>query len=414
MRILFVVEHFPCLSETFVLNQVTGLIDLGHDVTVYAVGKPVAPVVHQDFCKYNLNERTWLGPDIPQSKLKRIIVMLRNLPLLLFRCGLKDLRLLNLIRYGKTALNLSLFYSALSLLNRDTKFDAIHCHFGDKGLLALALKEAGVISGPVSVVFHAHELAGLSDQEGMKLYGPLFRSKELLLPISRRWQERLIRWGANPELTCVHHMGVDIKQFKFESHAPKPDGVNRILSVGRFTEQKGYEYAIKAIACLKEKVTCQLEYVIIGSGELEVELHELVRDFDIEEIVTFLGPQTQGEVLEQIRHADLFFLPSVTASNGFQEGIPVALMEAMASGVPVVSTRHSGIPELIEHAVSGYLVEERQVEPLADAMAELIINRDIYQRCAEQGRAKIEREFNIETLNRQLSNILSGKFNHTD
>ena len=105
-------------------------------------------------------------------------------------------------------MNLKLCYSAFALLKQDTNFDAIHCHFGEKGSVALALKEAGVITGPISVVFHAHELAGLSDREGIRQFGRLFRANTLLLPISRRWQDRLIRWGSDPSRTLVHHINL--------------------------------------------------------------------------------------------------------------------------------------------------------------------------------------------------------------
>lgn len=406
MRILVVVEHFPALSETFVLSQVTGLLDLGHDVTVYAVGKPSGTVIHPDIERYMLLARTWTGSGVPISKLRRVLGALRHFPQLFKKCGLRAFSSLNPLRHGKQAINLGFFYTCLPLLKRQTDFDAIHCHFGDKGLLALAWREMGLITGPISTVFHAHELAGLTDREGRKLYGPLFRANTLLLPISQRWQKRLIHWGANPNRTVVHHMGVDLAKFEFTPHIARAGAAVQILSVGRLTEQKGYEYAIRAVALLRSMTELDLRYTIIGAGELEMPLRQLVANLGIANIVSFAGPQPQDVVLIHLRKAHIFLLPSVTAANGFQEGIPVALMEAMASGVPVVTTNHSGIPELVEHECTGFLAEEHDVQALAKYMLRIVSNPDVAESLLAAARSKIECEFENKHLNSALQAIL--------
>ena len=413
MKILFVVEHFPSFSETFVLNEVTGLLDLGHDVWIYAVGNPSAPVEYPDVEKYELKKRIIPNAQVPVSRLQRFVGVLKWLPSLLSKCGPAALHVFNPSRHGKKALNLGLFYSCIPLLRCDTDFDAIHCHFGDKGALALVWEQMGLISGPISTVFHAHELCRLSDEEGRRLYGPLIRSKTLLLPISQRWQERLISWGALPERTIVHHMGADLQKFECTSHVPPVDGPIRILTVARLVEQKGYEYAIRAIACLRTLTSRDLKYTIIGAGDgggnLADSLRQLVDELKIADIVTFAGPQPQDKVRESIREANIFLLPSVTTTDGFQEGIPVALMEAMASGLPVVTTRHSGIPELVEDRVSGFLAEERAVAPLAEAMVGVIEDHALAGRIATAARAKVEAEFNLLSLNRRLGQILESE-----
>ncbi len=402
MKILVVAEHFPSLSETFVLNQVTGLLDLGHDVTIYPVGKPSGPVTHPDVKKYGLMDRTWAGAGVPVSKRRRLQTALRQMPAFLRGAFLARFHTFNPARHGRAALNLSLFYSCLPLLERETRFDAVHCHFGGKGLRALTWREMGLIQGPISTVFHAHELAGLSDKEGRKRYAPLFKSGTLLLPISHHWRQRLIRWGADPRRTLVHHMGVDSAEFEYFPHIRDRKAPVRILTVGRLVEQKGYEFALRAVARLRAMIREKIDYRIVGSGELEPLLKRLVTELDLEDVVRFAGAQPLDQVDRALQESHLFILPSVTAANGFQEGIPVALMEAMASGVPVVTTRHSGIPELVDHGVSGFLAEERAVEPLAESMARLISEPGLVARITEQARKKIEQEFNIRTLNLQL------------
>jgi len=408
VKILFVVEHFPCLSETFVLNQVTGLIDRGHEVEVYPLGKPIAPVVHPDFEKYRLWERTWSRPEIPANKLRRIFRALKFLPPCLVRFPWATLQSLNLFRYKTAAANLTLYYSLLPFLGRRGGFDAVHCHFGDKGVLAQLWRDWGVVKSRVSVVFHAHEIASLSDETGRSIYGALLSSNARLLPISHLWREVLLRWGARPERTVVHRMGVDCEQIRFMPRSAAAAATIQLLSVSRLTEMKGTEFAIRAVAKLGPKFP-NLRYTVAGDGLLREFLERLADELGVREMVTFIGSQPQNKVRELLGQAHIFLCPSVVDSNGCKEGVPVALMETMAAGVPAVATIHSGIPELITDGLSGLLVQERDVHGLASAIEQLIRSPDLYTAIAREGRAKVERDFNIRKLNERLEQLISSE-----
>jgi colanic acid/amylovoran biosynthesis glycosyltransferase len=406
MRILFVVEHFPCLSETFVLNQVTGLLKRGHQVEVYALGKPVAPVVHPDFVRYRLSEYTWKAVDIPSNWLLRLGRAMRYLPRCLWRFPRATLQSLNPWRHGRKALNLSIFFTLPAFLHRNLDFDIVHCHFGDKGLLGQFWLDANVLKGPLTVVFHAHELAGLDDASGSRRYRLLFARRAQLLPISLRWSLLLQRWGAASEQVRVHRMGVDCSQIQAIARGVSVDRPIRLLSVCRLTEMKGLEYALRAVAALRSEFP-RLQYAIIGSGPLRASLSELAETLGISSQVQFAGAQPQDVVQEELRKAHLFLCPSVTDEAGCTEGIPVALMEAMAAGLPVVATRHAGIPELVEHGVSGWLVEERDVAGLAEGIRHLVLHPDTFARLAESGRTRVESEFEIERWNDELVRLFS-------
>ena len=136
MKILVVVQDFPCVSETFVLNQVTGMIDLGHDVQVYPLGRRNMKTVHEDFRDYNLLERVWTPTKVPKSKLKRILGAASLVPKFITNFGLNTLGLLNIMRHGRLASSLVLFYSAIPFLNKQWKPDIILCHFGNNGVVA--------------------------------------------------------------------------------------------------------------------------------------------------------------------------------------------------------------------------------------------------------------------------------------
>jgi colanic acid/amylovoran biosynthesis glycosyltransferase len=405
MKILFIVEHFPCISETFVLNQVTGLLDLGHDVTIYAIGKQSGIAAHPAINDYNLMDRTWAGINPPTSKRHRLIKAMRFFPSFFSRCGFNMFKAFDYSRHGKQAINFGFFYSCLSLINHNTHFDIIHCHFGDKGLLALAWRDMGLITGAISTVFHAQELVSLSDCRGRNLYRRLFRSNTLLLPVSKRWEDKLVSWGAKSEWVTVHHMGVDLKIFPYSEHNPDPNAVINILTIGRLIEKKGHEYALRAIAELSQLIDRKLQYSIIGSGPLELYLKSLATELGIADIVNFVGSMPQDIVQSYLANAHIFLLPSVTAENNDQEGIPVALMEAMASGLPVISTRHSGIPELVEHTLSGFLAEEREIVSITNTISRLILDPSLFSNIAINGRKKVEEEFDLEKLNFKLQEL---------
>ena len=174
-----------------------------------------------------------------------------------------------------------------------------------------------------------------------------------------------------------------------------------MISVARLVEKKGIEYAIRAMARLVASEV-KVQYRIIGDGPLLAPLKQLVSEMHLHEHIVFLGAKTSDEVIHELSGAHLFLAPSVTSYCGDMEGIPTVLMEAMAAGLPVISTLHSGIPELVEDGVSGKLVGERDVQALAQAMRELVANVEQWPAMGAAGREKVLREFNIKKLNERL------------
>ncbi len=164
------------------------------------------------------------------------------------------------------------------------------------------------------------------------------------------------------------------------------------------------EYALRAIAMVR-KGGYDVDFKVAGDGPLRTRLEETAAALGIKGAVSFLGWQTQQQVKELLGAADIMLVPSVTASNGSTEGHTVVSMEAMASGVPVVATRHAGIPELVKDGKTGLLVEERDVDGLAEKMRLLIEDPGLRETLARNGRKKIEEQFDIDKLNDRLVGI---------
>lgn len=410
MKILFFVHSFPCVSETFVLNQVTGLIDLGHEVRVYAWGKP-DNCVHSDYVQYDLKNRTRnLSCSIPQNKVKRI---LKALPILfqgLKHVGPKFLTLFS-PKYGENAYNLLFLYvSEIFLNDQSWKPDAVITHFGDNGLFVNAYHQIGLIDKDTKcyTFIHAHEICRQNIDETKKKYNNIFKSNDFILPISRFWESKLIQAGANPETTKIFHMGVDIDRFGYKDKRRSRDEI-KILSVGRLVGQKGYEYAIKGVAEYIKETNLKVSYTIIGRGELEDKLKKIVRQNAIEDNVTFLGAQPQEVVSNYMAKSDIFLLPSVTDDNGYMEGIPVALMEAMALGLLCISTYHSGIPELIDNNETGFLCKEKDSSEITKTLMQIEhLSTETISKIKNTARGRIVSDYNIEKLILDLANMVES------
>jgi len=400
MKIVFIVGGFPYLSQTFILNQITGLLDMGYDVEVFARFNPKEEKVHSDVEKYKLIDRINYF-DMPNNKIRRMLKAIYLVIKNFHKAPLKILKSLNVFIYGKVALSLHLFYLILPFLGK--KYDIIYCHFGTAGILGVLLKEIG-ITGKLITTFHGFDMSAYILSTNRNTYKKLFAKGDLFLPISEHWKIKLIKLGCDKEKIVVHHMGVNLEKFKYFDRKKKSGEPIKILTIGRLVEKKGYEYAIKAIKKIIVKYR-NIEYIIIGDGPLENKLKKLVSESGIKKYIKFVGAAKQDEVLDFYKQAHIFMLPSITASNGDQEGIPVVLMEAQATGLPVISTFHTGIPEVVVDGKAGFLVPEKNVNALIEKLEYLIENPELWPKMGRYGRKFIEENYDIRKLNQKLLKI---------
>jgi colanic acid/amylovoran biosynthesis glycosyltransferase len=402
MRIGLLVTGFPAISETFVLNQITGLLDRGHDVVIYASKPGTIEAVHRDVGRYELLRRTVYLPRPPSRVIGRWLEALRLLVLHLpskptgvaraFRASVQDGR------------RLETFFAGLRLL-AERPCEVILAHFGTNGARALRLRRAGALSGRIATVFHGFDISKKLARAGEDTYSDLFREGELFLSISERWRSRLVELGCPPDRTVVHRMGIDCRKFAFSPRIKDPSGPVEIASVARLVEKKGVEYGVRAVAEVSRR-NSSIVYTVVGDGPLRPNLEHLALQLGISDRVRFLGNRPHDEVVEVLRSASIFLAPSVTSADGDQEGIPVALMEAMSSGLPVVATEHSGIPELVEHGISGFLAPERDAGTLAVCLEQLIEHPELWPSMGEAGRRRVEADHDIEVLNDRLVDLL--------
>jgi colanic acid/amylovoran biosynthesis glycosyltransferase len=417
MNIAVFVDGFPYLSETFILNQVTGLLDRGHNVDIYARRIENQPLAHLEVEHYNLLNRTFqhghCSPAMPKNKFPRLIKAFGLIATNLNGRPHPLLNSLNVLKYGKKAASLKLFFDASIFIGDGQKYDIVHCHFGPNGNLAVLLKAIGAIKGKVVTTFHGYDITQYLRKHGNNVYHDLFYSGDLFLPISERWKRKLIELGCREEKIVVHHMGIDTEKFLFSPRRPDENGAVKIISTARLVEKKGIQYSVKAMARVVKKFP-HIEYGIVGDGPLRGEIEDLINELEMKGRVRMYGWMKQEEVIELLKQSHVFLAPSVTSKEGDQEGIPVALMEAMAQGLPVLSTDHSGIPELVQDGTSGFLVPERDVEALAEKLEYLVEHPEIWPELGKAGRDYVKKYYDIHKLNDRLVEIFQSLLDRDD
>ncbi len=403
MKIAFIVWRFPVLSEAFILNQITGLIDRGHEVHIHPVNglpKNYTGKVHPVVEEYKLLEHTYYPPTLPKNILLRFFKSIGLVLKKLDKGSLQTLQLLNLEKYGHEVATLKTFYRTAALLN-DGEYDIIHCQFGTLAPIALAYRDAGIIKGKLITTFRGIDISKYVQEQGEDVYEQLFREGEFFLANCEFFGNRAIKLGCPQNRIVVHGSGLDCSKFAFKPRYFPGDGKVRIATTGRLVEKKGIEYGIRAVAKLAE-TNPNFEYNIIGDGELKQTFEQLIAELNVGHVVKLLGWRQQKEIIEILDTCHIFVAPSVTAVDGNQDAPVNTLKEAMAMGLPVISTLHGGIPELVENRVSGFLVPERDADAIADKLNLLMQNSEIWSAMGKAGRARVEEKYDMNKLNDEL------------
>lgn len=368
-RLIVVQGGFPCLSATFILDQITGLIDRGWDIENWSPYDTKEPTRQEAIREYDLLRKTkYLRfPRGPQAS--------------------------DANQWVKT-------FCEQNSLGSLENIAAFHVHYGPNFNLLEPLFR--FLKTFLVVSFHGYDASRVFQQQGDSCYVYLFERANLITTPTQRMKDELVRRGCPSEKVRIHRYGVDLGKF-----APpvkkEPNEKPILLTVARLVEKKGIEYSLRSFAEFKDRVAA--EYRIIGDGPLRASLEELARHLGIGDYVRFLGAGTKRDVQREMERADVFVLSSVTASDGDQEGLPVSLIEAQAMGLPVVSSHHAGIPELVVDGVTGLLAREKDVTGLAGNLEKLVSDPRLRQQFSVNARERVCREFDIERLNDKLTDV---------
>ena len=404
MKIAFIVNAFPSLSESFIVTQITGLIDAGHDIRIFANFNPNQLQIHNDILKYNLPQRTRYIPHIPRNKtlrrLKTICLIARHL----FKDPIPLIKALAINLRRQAGFHYKPLYYAFALLGQ--RFDIIHAHFGPAGNSALLLKQAGFAPKLVTT-FHGYDVTSYIKKRGRKIYRQLFSDGDIFTYNSNATKQKLLDLGCPSEKMIKIPMGIHLDRITFTPRQTQPNQQINILSVGRLVQMKGREYAIKAVAKIIQQ-TPDITYNIIGDGPLRQSLQKLIDDLDLADKIHLLGWVSEQKLDSLYQASQIFLHPSVTADDGNMEGQGVVLLEAQASGLVVVATKHSAFPETVIDGKSGFLVPEKDIDALKEKLQYLIKNPQLQPQMAKAGRRHAEENYDIKKLNKKLADIYTN------
>ncbi len=292
------------------------------------------------------------------------------------------------------------------------EFGALHCHFGDLGYWSLSLKKR--LDIPMITMFYGYDATQLPRDNPVwkRRYRKLFETGDIFLVEGSCMKRTLTELSCPVDKIKVFHLGVDLDQIPFNAKRRQTGEPLKVLAAGAFREKKGLSYAVEAFG-LARKEYPNMTLTIIGDssglGHEEEEKEKIlstIKQFELSDSVKLLGFQSHRRFIEELGKHDIFISPSVVARNGDSEGgSPVAITEASAAGLPVVSTRHCDIPEVVLHEKTGLLSQERDVPELTRSILLFALTPDLifaYGRC---GREHIEKEYNLKTQLRRLGDI---------
>jgi glycosyltransferase involved in cell wall biosynthesis len=398
VRIAYVVSRFPDPSETFVLRELNAVARRpGVEIELFSLFPPKNPFVHADAEAWvpRLHRATpgaaaggllWWG-------IRRPVRLARSLATVLVAHARQPRRLVRaLVACGPAA--------AHARTMRALRVEHVHAHFATYPALAAWLAHR-LLDVPYSFTAHAHDI--YIDQLQL---GTLVREASAVATISDFNREFLKPYGADSAtpVTLVR-CGVSPAAYEFRPRTVPKDGPVKAICVATLNELKGHTVLLDALAQGGPELG-RVQLDLVGSGPLEAPLRAQAERLGIAGRVRFHGTRSERDVAELLSAADVFVLASVRTPIGWMDGIPVALMEALAAGLPTIASRLSGIPELVRDGETGVLAAPGDAADLARAFERVLADPEATLARAQAGRALIEREFDIERSAERMLGVL--------
>lgn len=400
LKVAYMMSRFPKITETFVLFEMLAVEEQGVQIELYPLLREKTEVMHPEAVAYV--ERANFQPFISREILGAHGRFLRRKPL----TYLQTLGRLLWANFGSK----DLFVGALGIFPKVVYFaekmekegiEHIHAHFATHPAAAAWIIHR-LVDIPYTFMGHGSDL---------NRYTHMLREKVIeskyTFPISQLFREMIVKQCGEQyrHKVQVVHCGVDMDVFEYRTTPTSHEigeGPFKIFCVGTLHEVKGQTYLIQACNLLQERGV-DFECHFVADGPDWEMLQQQVNDLGLTERVRFHGRVTREEVVELLSDADMLATPSVPASDGKREGIPVVIMEAMARGVPVVASRLSGIPEIVRDEETGLLADPRDYRKLADQIERLYDDVELRKRLNKAGREMVINEFD---LNRNVARLI--------
>lgn len=390
----YIIGTYPGLTTTFIDREVMALRGMGVQLRILSIRQP------------------WTKLSAEQEELRKDVTYLlpvKWLSLILSHLTyaiVKPKRFFSSLFYLLTRPHSSLRARLMTFIHfvegvyaaymlRHAPGQHLHAHFIDRAA-TVALVAGRLLDLPYSVTAHASDIYVNPVLLKEKLANAKFVST--CTAYNRTYLSQFGKDLFNHKLLCIYH-GLELERYGNVQRTQSKRSV--ILSVGQLQERKGLSYLVEACGILRDRRT-QFECRIIGEGPLRANLQEQIQRLGLEKFVHLVGALPHEEVIAQYQEAMIFALPAILGKDGDRDGIPNVILEALSIGLPVVSTAHSGIPEVIEEGVDGLLVPPEDAKALSAALERLICDPEIRKAFGKAGRQIVADRFNPEKNARRL------------
>jgi len=387
MKIAYLNSVFPKLTATFIYREVFELRRRGINVNIYSIHRPNLSDLSQEALSL-CDDTFYLLPINFSALIKCHSKFLFKAPLKYFNTLLKMLT--GTFNQNKNRLrSLMHFGEGVVLSERMLKDDITHVHAHYASHPASVARVFHLLTDiPYSFTAHAHDI--WNDQ---LLIPEKLSEATFAICCTELGRQRLIKQAkqdVSRKVYLVYH-GLDVRKFIPPKNGERRDN-NLILSIGSLGPTKGFPDLIKACAILRNR-NVTIRCMIIGEGKLRPELEAIVHAYDLKEQVELIGALPQESLIEFFHKARVFVLPCVTTINGNHDGLPNVLMEAMATGLPVITTSNTAQVELIKNEKHGLLVTQQSPIEIANAIEKLFKNNDLWKSLQLQARSRMENDF---------------------
>lgn len=390
LKIGYIVKMFPRLSETFILNEILELERRGAEIVIFSVKKPNEGQFHPQLSNVKARVLYLEGLDIKKwiSWLGEVWPFLaphrqRFWPLLEKALVKKDNNLMGLV----------LMSAWVAAKAEESALSHLHAHFASLPSTVAHFSHK-ITQIPFSFTAHAKDIY-VYDMDEHFLKEKLFAAQftVTVTDYNRRYLMENAP-GLDPDAIRVIHNGVDIEFFKPDEHQHRePD---QILAVGRLVPKKGFGNLLDACRLLKNR-KISFHCLIAGDGQEAEQLRRKQHELDLTDEVEFVGAKRQDEIVELMHKSTILCLPCTIDADGNRDALPTVILEAMACGLPVVSTNLSGIPEMIDSGVDGLLVEPDDPVSLSEQIIQLLSSEKLRTKLADGGLKKVASKFSLKT-----------------
>lgn len=395
-----ILKGYPRISETFISNEIRLLEEQGLTVHIFSMREPRENFTHKSVeaikarvtylpSEFWTNVHRLLGPNVsvllaqPRSYAKSFALACKR------------------FFYNRNFLTFKHFFQAGFLVHhaRELNIAHLHAHFAHSPT-SVAMFAAEMSGVPFSFTAHAKDIY-TSDPVQL---AEKIRKARFVVTCTRYNKEFLENLaGHSREVHCVYH-GIDLELFFAHALTRTPAPPYTFLTIARIVEKKGLPDILAALALLARE-GFPFRWVLIGSGEDKEAIRARVRELDLEQHVEMTGTMAHEDVLERFRQADCFVLGCKVAANGDRDGIPNVLAESMALGVPVIGTRVSGIPELVDHERTGLLVDATNSAELAAALKRIVTDQALRAQIIPAARQRVTEVFDNRKLIHELVDL---------